>query len=309
MYKFILRRLLLLVPIIIGVTFIVFSIMSLTPSSPGRIVLGPMASEEAVEKLDHKFGYDKPFIIRYFDYMLGAIKGDLGLSYITERPVIKEIVPRFPRTLQLSLLSIICAAIIGIPIGILSAVKQYSAIDLISSATAIFLASIPGFWLGLMFILLFSVKLGWLPSYGIGTLKHIILPMLTLALPTAAAILRLTRSTMLETIRQDYMRTAKSKGATESRLIWKHALKNSLMPVITLLGMNFGILLGGAVLVEIVFAYPGLGTLIISAIRMKDIPQVMGSVIILATLFCIIMLLVDIIYAYMDPRIKAKFIN
>lgn len=309
MYKYIGKRLILLIPILLGVTFIVFSIMSLTPGDPARLILGQKAPQEAVDQLNHELGFDKPFLIRYANYIKNVVKGDFGNSYRTDRPVLQEIFSRFPTTLKLAIFGVMTSVILGIPLGILSAVKQYSGIDVISTVAAMFMAAIPGFWLGLMMILLFSLRLGWLPSNGIGSAAHFVMPTITLAVPSAAGILRLTRSTMLETIRQDYIRTARAKGATEKTVIWKHSLKNALLPVITVVGMNFGYLLGGTILIEAVFSMPGIGSLMINAIRMKDIPQVMAAVILLAALFCIIMLFVDLLYAYIDPRIRARYVK
>lgn len=309
MHKYVGRRLILLIPILLGVTFIVFSIMALTPGDPARLILGQNAPQDAVDQLNHELGFDRPFLVRYVNYIKNAVQGDFGKSYRTDRPVFEEIFSRFPTTLKLAISGVMVAIMIGIPLGILSAVKQYSAMDLISTVSAMFMAAIPGFWLALMLILLFSLKLGLLPSNGIGSIKHYIMPTITLSLVSAAGLLRLTRTTMLETIRQDYIRTARSKGAEERIVIWKHALKNALLPVITVVGMNFGALLGGTILIEHVFAMPGLGTLVITAIRMKDVPQVMAAVLFLATLFCVIMLAVDILYAYIDPRIKARYIK
>lgn len=309
MYKYVGKRLMLLIPILLGVTFIVFTIMSLTPGDPGRLILGQKAPQEAVDQLNHELGFDKPFIVRFINYVKDAVQGDFGKSYRTDKPVFEEIFSRFPTTLKLAILGVITSVILGIPLGILSAVKQYSAIDIISTVAAMFMAAIPGFWLGLMMILLFSLKLGWLPSNGVGSISHFVMPTITLAVPSAAGILRLTRSTMLETIRQDYIRTARAKGAAEKTIIWKHSLKNALLPVITVVGMNFGYLLGGTILIEAVFSMPGIGSLMINAIRMKDIPQVMAAVIFLAALFCIIMLLVDLLYAYIDPRIRARYVK
>lgn len=307
MYKYVLKRLILLIPIILGVTFIVFSIMALTPGDPGRLILGTSAPQEAIDQLNHELGFDQPFLLRYVDYVKNAIQGDFGNSYRTNKPVFDEIFARFPTTLILAIFGVLTSIIIGIPIGILSAVKQYSKLDIISTMVAMLMAAVPGFWLGLMMIIVFSLKLGLLPSNGIGTVAHYILPTITLAVPSAANIIRLTRSTMLETIRQDYIRTARSKGATEKTVIWKHALRNALLPVITVIGMDFGALLGGTILIESIFSIPGLGMLMLTAIRMKDIPQVMAAVLFLASLFCIIMLLVDIIYAYIDPRLRSQY--
>jgi peptide/nickel transport system permease protein len=309
MYKYVVKRLIFLIPIILGVSFIVFGVLSLTPSSPGRIILGITATQEAVDLKNHQLGYDRPFFVRYFSYIGGALQGDFGRSYQSDVPVFGEILPRFPTTVRIAILGVGTAALLGIPLGILSAVKQYSAIDVISTTGALMLASIPGFWLGLMLMLLFAQKLGWLPVSGAGTWQHYVLPTITIGLPGCAGIMRLTRSTMLETIRQDYIRTARAKGASESRVIWGHALKNALLPVITSLGMSFGGMLGGTILTETVFAIPGLGTLTITAIRAKNIPVVMGSALFLAVLFCLILLVVDLIYAFIDPRIKSQYLK
>lgn len=307
MIKYVVKRLLLLIPVILGVLLIVFSIMNLTPSSPGRLILGIQASEEDVAKLDHDLGYDKPFAVRFTDYVVNALKGDFGKSYRTSRPVAEEINNRFPTTLRLAILAVITSVLIGVPLGVLSAVKQYSFLDLISTVTAMFMASVPGFWLGLMMMLLFSLKLGWTPVSGAESWSSYILPTLTLAIPSSASLLRLTRSTMLETIRQDYIRTARAKGVKEGHVIFRHALKNALLPLITSVGMHFGGLLGGTVLIESVFSFPGLGSKMLSAIRDKDVPMVTGCTVFLAVLFCLIMLVVDLLYAYVDPRVKARY--
>lgn len=308
MHKYVLKRLFLLIPTLLGVIMIVFFIMELIPGTPGRAILGVFAPQEAVDFLNEELGYNRPYLVRFFEYVFNVARGDFGNSYITRQPIASEIFSRFPTTLILAILSIVTSAMLGIPIGILSAVKQYSAFDIISTATALFLSAIPGFWLGLMLIIHFSLNLGMFPSSGIGSPMHYILPTITLALPGIAGLLRMTRTTMLETIRQDYIRTARAKGATENSVVFDHALKNAMLPVITSLGMRFGSLLGGTILTEAVFSLPGLGTLMISAIRQKDVPQVMGSVIFLSILFSLIMLIVDLIYAYIDPRIKAKYL-
>ena len=308
LYKYVLRRLLMLIPILIGVTLIVFFIMDLTPGTPGRQILGIQAKQEAVDQLNEELGFNRPFLVRLTDYIVRALHGDFGNSYNSRKPVFDEIFSRFPTSLTLAILGVVSSAIIGIPIGILSAVKQYSLIDSISTAASLLLAAIPGFWMGLMLILLFSLRLKWLPSFGLESWRGFILPTVIMALPGAAGLLRMTRSTMLETIRQDYIRTARAKGADEKRVVWVHALKNALLPVITSLGLRFGYLLGGTVVVESVFSLPGLGAFIVLSIRQKDIPQVMASILFLALLFCLILLFVDIIYAYIDPRIKDKYI-
>ncbi len=308
MLKYVLTRLVLLVPIVLGVSFIVFSIMALTPSDPARLILGEKAEESAIIELNRQLGFDKPFIVRYFNYVKDAVtKFDFGKSYVSREPVIKEVTTRFPNTLKIAFLSVLFSALLGIPLGILSAVKQYSVVDGIASVSAMFFAAVPGFWLAMMFMLIFTLWLGILPASGIADYRSFIMPIMTMAIPSSAFLLRLTRSTMLETIRQDYIRTARAKGASENLVIFKHALKNALLPIITILGINFGVQLGGAIVVESIFSIPGLGSLLVNAIRQKDVPQVMASTIFLATLFCLIIVLVDLMYAFIDPRIKARY--
>lgn len=297
-----------MIPVLLGVAFLVFAILSLTPGDPGTIILGITAKPEDIASLNEQFGYNKPFLIRFFSYIKDIVLHfNLGVSYQTREPVINDIMAKFPNTLKLTIFSMSLSAIIGISFGIISAVKQYSALDHICVVTALVFACIPGFWLGLMLMMLFSLKLGWLPSYGAESLRNFILPTLTVSMTSAAGLLRLTRSAMLETIRQEYIRTAKAKGASKKRIIIKHALRNALMPVVTTLGTSFGASLGGAIIAETVFAMPGMGTLITTAIRQKDIPMVMGSTLFLAVLFSLIILLVDILYAVIDPRIMDKY--
>ncbi len=309
MGKFVLRRILQLIPVLLGVTFLVFCIISLTPGDPATSILGATATPEAIKQLNHELGYDRPLPVRYLDYIGGLLRGDFGTSYRSREPVLKEIISRFPTTLKLSVAAIILSVIIGVPLGVLSAVRQYSILDFTGMITAMFMASVPQFWLGLMCILIFSVKLGWLPFIGNSTWRHFIMPVFTLALPVAAKNLRLTRTTMLETIREDYVRTARAKGVREGVVIGKHALRNALMPIVTNVGINFGALLGGMVVIESVFGMGGVGTLTITAIRMKDVPQVTASILFLAFIYCLLMLIVDIVYAYIDPRVKARYVK
>lgn len=310
MYRYVLRRLFLMIPIILGVSFVIFSILAITPGDPASRILGVGASQEAIDQLNHELGQDLPFIERYFTYLYNAlVKRDFGTSYMKKTPVFNEVFSRLPTSILVASLALICASCIGIPIGVLSAVKQYSLLDTLPTVIALFLAAVPGFWLGMMFLLLFSLKLGWLPSSGTGTWQHFIMPMFSLGLPYAARQLRFTRSSMLETIRQDYVRTARAKGASERAVIWKHAMKNALLPVITVVGNDFSGLLGGAIVTETLYGIPGLGSLIVNAIKQKDIPIVMAATLFLATIFSFIMLSVDILYAYVDPRIKAKYAN
>ena len=309
MAKFLLKRILALIPVILGVIFIVFTIMSLTPGTPANMILGPLASQEAIDQLNQELGYDSPFLVRFVRYAFNVVRGDFGNSYLTGEPVFDRIFARLPVTMLLAVLVVITAVMIGVPLGILSAVKRYSALDLMSTVTAMLLAAIPEFWLGILLILLFALQLNWLPTFGVDSLRSFILPTLAMSLPAAAAILRLTRATMLETIRQDYIRTARAKGAPEWAAIWNHALRNALIPVVTMVGAFFGALFGGTILTETVFTMPGLGLLTLESIRMNDTPQVMASVIFLSMIFCVMMIIVDIVLAFIDPRAKARQIQ
>ena len=310
MTRYVVKRLLYMIPVLLGVAFLVFTILSLTPGDPGSIILGITAKPEDIAALNAQFGYDKPFLVRFVNYIGDILLHfDLGTSYATRLPVINSILARFPNTLVLAVLSMCLSSILGISMGIFSAVRQYSVMDHVVVVVALVFASMPGFWLGLMLLILFSLRLGWLPSFGATSFRHFILPTITVAMPSAAGLLRLTRSTMLETIRKEYIRTARAKGASNRRVIWKHALRNALLPVVTTLGTGFGASLGGAIIAETVFAMPGMGTLMTTAIRQKDVPTVMSATLFLAVLFSLIILLVDILYAFIDPRIKSKYRN
>lgn len=307
MYKYVVKRILLLIPVLLGVSFLVFTIMSFTPGDPAQLILGESAPKEAVAQLRLEMGLNDPFIVQYLRFVKNAVVGNFGQSYTTGREVFGEIFSRFPNTLILAVLGIIIAVCIGIPLGIISATRQYTLIDSVSMIGALLGVSMPVFWLGLMLILTFSVNLRWLPSGGFDGLKSLILPSITLGVGSAAIITRMTRSSMLEVIRQDYIRTARAKGVAEKVVINKHALKNALIPVITVVGLQFGGLLGGAVLTESVYSWPGVGRMMVDAIRQKDTPTVLASVIFLAVTFSVVNLAVDILYAYVDPRIKSQY--
>ena len=307
MGKYILKRLLVVIPTLLFIVFVVFFILNITPGDPGRIMLGTTATQAQVDMLNESLGVNRPLLVRYVDYIWDALHGDFGTSYTFNVPVTQVLMPKFPTTLRLAILSVCCSALLGIPLGILSAVKKHSLIDNALTVLALFLASVPGFWLGLMLMLWLSLSWGLLPSSGVGTWQHYIMPVMTLALPSAAFISRLTRTTMLDSMNQDYIRTAKGKGARDRRVIFGHALRNALIPVITQLGMNFAGLLGGAMITEIVFGLPGFGNAIVAAIKAKDVPLTMFAVIFLSTTFMLIMLVVDLIYAFIDPRIKAQY--
>ena len=309
MAKYILHRLLIMIPTLLGISLIVFSIMTIIPGAPGTLLLGDKATVEQKQMLNDQLGYNRPFTEKYAAFLKDVLHGDLGNSYRTRQPVMDEIMIRFPKTLKLAVLSLMTSVLIGIPVGILSAVRQYSKLDILSTTSALFIAAIPTFWMGLLLMLLFSLKLRWLPSSGCETWKHYIMPVVTLSLPLASSLLRLTRSVMLEVIHQDYIRTAHAKGVKNIFIIGIHAFKNASLPIVTSPGMSFGSLLGGTVIIESIFAMPGLGTLMINAIRTKDIPQVMGSVLFLSVLFCLVMLIIDILYALLDPRVKSQYIK
>jgi peptide/nickel transport system permease protein len=294
--------------VLIGVAFCVFTLLYLTPGDPARMVLGDMATEESIQEFRAREGLDKPFLIQFGNYVYKALaKGDIGRSYITKRPVMTEIMATFPSTLKLAALAIVIAIIVGLPCGILSAIKQYSIFDTVAMIFAMIGLSMPVFWLGLLLILLFSVQLRWLPSSGFDTFMDMILPSLTISAQSISMITRMTRSSMLEVVRADYIRTARSKGQKESVVIWVHALHNALIPVVTLCGLQFGHLLAGAILTESIFAVPGVGRLMVESIKMRDYPVVQGGVLFVAVAFSVVNLLVDLLYAYIDPRIKAQY--
>ncbi len=308
MLKYILKRLVMMIPVLIGVSFVVFTMMYFTPGDPARIILGESAKEHEVEAFRDELGLNDPFLLQYGNYLKNlTLKGDLGTSYSTGKPVTEEIVNRFPTTMLLAAMSILLAALIGIPVGIIAATKQYSVFDNVGTILSLVGVSMPNFWQGLVLIIIFSVMLGWLPASGFYGPLYWILPAITVGTSSAATIMRMTRSSMLEVIRQDYIRTARAKGQSEKKVIMKHALSNALIPVITVVGLSLGILLGGAVLTESVFSIPGLGKLMIDSIKQKNYPMVQGGVLFIAIIFCFINLAVDLLYAFVDPRIKSQY--
>ena len=308
MLRYIVRRVLVLIPVLLGVAFCVFTLLYLTPGDPARMILGDLATEEAVQEFRNREGLNDPFLIQFGNYVWKAVtKGDIGRSYVTKRSVAQEVLAAFPATLKLSALAMVIAILVGLPCGILSAIKQYSLFDTVTMIFAMIGLSMPVFWLGLLLILLFSVHLRWLPSSGFGTFKAMILPAVSLSAQAISMVTRMTRSSMLEVIRADYIRTARAKGQKESVVIWVHALHNALIPVVTLCGLQFGHLLAGAILTESIFAIPGIGRLMVSSIMQRNYPVVQGGVLFIAIAFSIVNLLVDLVYAYIDPRIKAQY--
>ena len=310
MGKFIGKRLLMMIPVLLGVSFIIFAMIYITPGDPASFILGDMATPEDKQLFREANGLDGSFLEQYVFYIKKVVtKGDLGTSYSTKQPVTKEILARFPTTFKLAGVSIIISVIIGITAGIISATRQYSIFDHVCTVLSLVGVSMPNFWQGMMLIILFSVYLGWFPPSGFSTPLHWVLPAVTIGTSSAANIMRMTRSSMLEVIRQDYIRTARAKGQKESVVIWRHALKNALIPIITVVGLSFGKLLGGAVLTESIFSIAGIGKLMVDSIKLKNFPVVQGGVLFIAFVMCVVNLLVDVLYAFVDPKIRSQYVK
>lgn len=303
MVMFLLRRILQTIPVIIGVTIVVFLIMQMVPGDPAQIMAGEGASEQAIEDLRIEYGLDKPLHIQYFDYMKDVVQGDLGRSLKSNQPVLDEILTRLPITVELAIYSTIITVVLGLIFGIISAVRANSLSDIIVMVIALLGISFPSFFLGMILMYIFSINLQWFPVAGWESVKHMILPAIALGASGAAIVARMTRSSMLEVIQQDYVRTAKAKGLGSFIVIFKHALRNALIPVITVVGLQFGALLGGTVLIESIFAINGLGRLIVESIRMRDLPMVQGGVLVASLVFVFVNLLVDILYNFFNKRI------
>lgn len=306
MGKFIAKRLLAMIPVLIGITFIIYTILALTPGDPAVAILGETATQEQIEELREEMGLNDFFVIRYFKYIFNAVCGDFGTSYRTGLSVVSELMARLPYTFILAFFGVGFATIIGVPIGIVSAVKQYTLTDNVVTAVAMIMCSVPPFWLSLMLMMLFSLKLGWFPSIGVDSWRNFVIPIVAMAIGNMATMIRMTRSMMLEVIREDYIRTARAKGASERTIILKHALRNAILPVVTQVGISFGFQLGGAMVCETVFSIPGLGNMIITAVRQKDIPMVMGAIIFVAAAISLVNLLMDVVYVWIDPRLKTS---
>lgn len=309
MLKFIAKRLLVLIPVLIGVSFLVFSILALMPADVASIQLGMAATPEGIEQWNEEHGLNAPFLTRYLNYMAGLFTGDLEKSYTTNIAISAELTQRIPATLSLAAGTMVLVIAIGIPVGVVSAVRQYSIFDNVSRLLAMLLTSIPAFWLGLLLILKFSLELDWLPATGGESFSHYILPWITLSAAMAAQLIRMTRSTMLEVIRADYVQTAKAKGAKPMRIIMIHELRNALLPMVTVIGITLGQTLGGAIVTETIFALPGVGTYLLQGINKYDMPVVMASVLFIAAMIGIINLTVDVLYMYIDPRLRSQFMK
>ncbi|MBI4278907.1 MAG: ABC transporter permease [Armatimonadetes bacterium] len=303
MWAYIVKRLVLSVPVMFGVAFIVFSMIRLIPGDPAQIIAGQAATPEYVAAIRRDLGLDRPIIVQFGVYFSSLVRADLGRSIRSRAPVTEELAARIPNTVRLAAASIVIATLVGVGAGIVSAVRPYSLADAAVMVVALAGLSMPIFWSGLMMILVFSVLLGWLPAVGTGSLAHLVLPSVTLGMTSAAIIARMTRSSMLEVLRADYVRTARAKGVAERVVINRHAFRNALIPVITVIGLQTGTLLSGAVLTESVFAWPGVGRLLVESILSRDYPVVQASVLVVAMAFVLVNLAVDILYAAADPRI------
>lgn len=308
MYSYILKRLLTMIPVLIGITVIVFLILHFTPGDPARALLGDGATAEDIAILRHELGLDKPLIVQYAQYMYNLIFHlDMGVSYVSKRPVFGEILSRFPTTMLLTACGIIVTIIIGVPTGIIAAVRQNTWMDNAANLVGMWGVSMPAFWLGLLLSMFFALHLRWLPATGFYGPKYWILPAITVGVNTSSLIMRMTRSMMLEVMRQDYIRTARAKGLSEKMVILRHALRNCLIPLITLIGLQIGTQLGGAVITETIFSIPGVGNYMVGAITSRDYPVIQGGVLFTAVVFSLVNLIVDILYTYADPHIKTQF--
>lgn len=308
MGRYVAKRILWMIPVLLGVSFLVFTLMYFTPGDPAAIIMGPEATPAELEACRVELGLNKPFFERYLVYIYDAfIHFDLGTSYINDRPVMTELLQRFPYTFKVAGISVLISMVIGIPLGVMAAVNQYTWKDNASMLLALFSMSMPNFWFALMLVLLFSLKLGWLPATGIGHWTCYILPCFSIGVHSAAGLARQTRSGMLEVIRQDYIVTARAKGQKERKVIYGHALRNALIPIITQVGTMLGRQMGGAIIAESIFSIPGIGSYMATAIKSRDYPVVQGGVLFVAVIFALSMLLVDILYAFADPRMKSQY--
>lgn len=306
MLKYIGKRVAIMIPILIGISLLVFFILTIMPGDVAIIQIGTSATAEDVELWNEQHGLNDPFFVRYFNYMSGILQGDFGTSWRTNMDVGTEFLQRIPSTLILSLGSLVLVCLIGLPAGILSAVKQYSIFDYSSIFITLLFTSIPAFWLGLTLMLFFSLQLDLLPATGADTLAHFILPWITLSATLTAQVIRMARSTMLEVIRQEYIKTAKAKGALPRQVIFKHALRNALLPLITVIGIQFGVTIGGTIVTETVFSIPGVGTYLLQAVKQQDLPAVMICVLFIAAVIGITNLVVDVFYMFVDPRLRTQ---
>ncbi|MDR2528950.1 MAG: ABC transporter permease [Synergistaceae bacterium] len=307
MLKYIIRRILLVIPVMFSVMTVLFTILYFTPGDPARLALGQEVTEEAVAAFRAERGLDDSFIVQLGRYIYRAVfKADLGYSYAMKSPVAYELSLRIPMTAKLASCAVLFSTLAGIPLGIICALRQYSLLDSVTTLITLLGVSMPTFWTGLLLILAFSVHLGWFSSMGFGSLNEMVLPILTLSGSSIAIIARITRSSVLEVIRSDYIRTARAKGQRESVVVFRHALPNAMIPILTIISIQFGTLLGGSIITEAIFSISGVGRLMLDAINMRDYPIIQGGVLFISLAFCLINLAADILYAFIDPRIHVK---
>jgi peptide/nickel transport system permease protein len=306
MARYLVRRLLLTIPVLVGVATLVFALIHFIPGDPAQAMLGESATPEDVAQLRHRLGLDRPLIVQYGAFLSGVVHGDLGVSLRNDQPVTRQIVERMPATAELALAAMLVAVLIALPLGIVAAVWKGTAIDATAMALSLVGISIPNFWLGPLLAIVFAVELGWLPVGGSGTLAHLVLPSMTLGAALAAILARMTRASLLEELREPYVLAARAKGVSRARAVLYHAFRNSLIPIVTILGLQFGVVLTGAVITETIFAWPGIGRLLIQSIGFRDYPTVQGCVLLIAVTYVAVNLLTDLTYGFLDPRIRVE---
>ena len=304
MLKYIVKRIILMIPVLVFMTIVVFSIFYFAPGDPVSRIAGPNVTPEVYESIKRKYGLDQPYIVQYWRFMKSVIEGDLGISILQERPVIEMIKERMPVTLEIGFLGFLITFVIAVPAGVIAAVKKNTFVDYLCMSGSLLGIAIPTFWFGMLLMYFFSYKLRWFPISGYGTIKHLILPSFAIGLTNAAITARMVRSSMLEVLKQDYVRTARSKGLLEKIVIYRHALKNAMITIITLMGLRLGWIIGGAVALEIIFSIPGIGRLMVDAILARDFPVVLGAMLVLTSSIIFANILADVLYAVVDPRIR-----
>jgi ABC-type dipeptide/oligopeptide/nickel transport system permease component len=304
MLKYLIRRLLLTVPVLLGVATLVFALIHFIPGDPAQAMLGEGATPEEVHQLRERLGLNRPLVVQYGSFLKGLVRGDLGVSLRNDQPVTRQILERVPATAELAFASMTVAVLIAIPLGIIAAVWRGTAVDFSAMTLSLVGISVPNFWLGPLLAMIFAVELGWLPVGGRGTLAHLVLPAVTLGGALAAMLARMTRASLLEELREPYVLAARAKGVSRTRAVLHHAFRNSLIPIVTILGLQFGVVLTGAVITETIFAWPGIGRLLIQSISFRDYPLVQGCVLLIAVTYVGVNLLTDLTYGFLDPRIR-----
>jgi ABC-type dipeptide/oligopeptide/nickel transport system permease component len=304
MHRYLIRRLLLTIPVLLGVATLVFSLIHFIPGDPAQAMLGEGAAPEDVAQLRERLGLDRPLLVQYGSFLQGLLRGDLGVSLRNDQPVLQQILERMPATAELAFASMAVAVLIALPLGIVAAVWRGTAVDYSAMTLSLVGISVPNFWLGPLLAIVFAVELGWLPVGGRGTVAHLILPAATLGAALAAILARMTRASLLEELREPYVLAARAKGVSRTRAVLHHALRNSLIPIVTILGLQFGVVLTGAVITETIFAWPGIGRLLIQSISFRDYPTVQGCVLLIAVTYVGVNLITDLTYGFLDPRIR-----